>query len=79
MVTVYSSPTCAYCHMAMAYLKSKDVKFKEYDVSDNPKAYDWVYKNVGQVVTPVIDIDGTIIVGFDRPQIDDALKKVHHK
>jgi hypothetical protein len=24
---------------------------------------------------PVIDIDGTIIVGFDRPRIDDALGK----
>ncbi len=73
-ITLYTSPACAYCHMAREYLKSKKLKFKEYDIADNPKALEWVRTNVGQIATPVIDIDGTIILGFDRPQIDLALR-----
>ncbi len=62
--------------MAREYLKSKKLKFKEYDISDNPKAYQWVADNVGQIATPVLDIEGTIILGFNRPSIDEALKSV---
>lgn len=76
MITLYVSPTCAYCHMAREYLKSKKLKFKEYDIEDNPKALHWVQEKVGQLATPVLDIDGTIILGFNRPAIDDALKAV---
>lgn len=60
--------------MAREYLKSKKLKFKEYDISDNPKAFKWVVDNVGQAVTPIIDINGTVVIGFDRPQIDLALR-----
>ena len=73
-VTLYTSPACAYCHMAREYLKSRKIKFKEYDIADNPKALAWVRDNVGQIATPVLDIDGTIILGFDRPKIDVALR-----
>lgn len=75
MIAIYSSPTCAYCHMARAYLKSKGVVFKEYDISENPKAAEWVAKNAGQLVTPVLNINDVVIVGFDRPKIDTALAK----
>jgi len=74
MITLYSSPGCAYCHMAREYLKSKKKKFKEYDISDNPKAYKWVMDHVHQAATPVLDIKGTIILGFNREQIDLALR-----
>ena len=73
-ITLYSSPACAYCHMAKEYLKSKKLKVKEYDISDNPKAYNWVMDHVGQAATPVLDINGTVVLGFNRPQIDLALR-----
>ena len=73
-ITIYSSPSCAYCHMAKEYLKHRKQQFKELDVSENPKAAQWVYEHVGQVVTPVLDVNGTVIVGFDRPKIDLALR-----
>lgn len=75
MITMYTSPTCAYCHMAKAYLNSKGHKVKELDVSENPAAAKWVQEHIGQVVTPVLDINGTVVVGFDRPKIDLALRK----
>ncbi len=75
MITLYSSPDCAYCHMVREYLKKKKVDFKEYDISDNPKAYNWVKEHAPVIATPVVDINGTTIVGFDRQKIDEALEK----
>ncbi len=59
--------------MAKEYLKSKKISFKEHDVSENPVAAQWVATHAGQIVTPVLDINGTVVVGFDRPKIDAAL------
>lgn len=74
MVTVYSSPTCVYCHMATEYLKGKKVEFKEIDVSRDPEAAGWIHDHFGQLATPAIDIDGIAILGFDREKIDVALR-----
>lgn len=59
--------------MVREYLKKKKVDFKEYDISDNPKAYSWVKEHAPVIATPVVDINGTTIVGFDRQKIDEAL------
>lgn len=72
-VTVYSSPTCGFCHMAMDYFKSKGVAFTEKDISTDQEALRYVLEKVGQAVTPIITIGETTIVGFDRPKIDEAL------
>lgn len=73
-VVVYSSPTCGFCHMAMDYFDEKGVKYTEKDISVDQDALEFVLEKVGQAVTPIITIGETIIVGFDRPKIDDALK-----
>ena len=72
-VTIYSSPTCAFCHMAMEYFKDKNIAFTEKDISSNAEAYEFVVNEVGQAVTPIITINDTVVVGFDRPKIEDAL------
>lgn len=73
-ITVYTTPTCGFCHMTKEYFKSKDIKYEEFDVSSNAeKAQEMVNKS-GQMGVPVIDINGKIVVGFDRPSIDAALK-----
>ena len=71
---VYSTPTCPYCHKAKDYLKEKGIEFTDVDVSvDQDKAKEMVEKS-GQMGVPVLDINGTIIVGFDTAKIDEALK-----
>lgn len=72
-VVVYSSPTCAFCHMAMDYLKEKGVAYTEKDISVDHEALTFVMEKIGQAVTPIITIGDKIIVGFDRPKIDEAL------
>lgn len=72
-VVVYSTPTCPYCHMAKAFLKEKKIQFTDYDVSqDEDKAREMIEKS-GQQGVPVIDIDGKIVVGFDKPKIKELL------
>lgn len=73
-VTVYSTPTCPWCKKVKEYLKDKKIKFKEVDVSTDEKARNDMIEKSGQMGVPLIDIDGTIIVGFDQGKIDKALK-----
>ena len=73
-IIVYSTQTCPYCNMVKDYLKEKGVEFEDIDVSqDHEKAQEMMSKS-GQSGVPVVDIDGKIIVGFNRPAIDEALE-----
>ncbi len=72
-VKVYSTQTCPYCIMAKEYLKANNVAFEDIDVAARPEAADEMVRKSGQMGVPVLDIDGTIIVGFDRPKIAKAL------
>lgn len=74
-VTIYSTPSCAYCRMAKDYFTQSGVSFTEYNVAaDQRKASEMVQKS-GQMGVPVIDINGRIIIGFNKPEIDRALKR----
>ena len=69
-VKVYSTSTCPYCNMAKDFLKENNVQFESLDVSQNKEALMEMREKTGQMGVPVIDIDGKIIIGFDK----DAIK-----
>ncbi len=72
-VTVYSTPTCPFCIRAKQFLKDNKIEFTNHDVgSDEAKAQEMIKKS-GQMGVPVLDIEGTIIVGFDKDKIKEAL------
>lgn len=73
MIKVYSTNTCPWCDKAKAYLKSKGVDFEELNVQDDMIARDEMIKKSKQMGVPVLDVNGTIIIGFDKPAIDTAL------
>jgi glutaredoxin 3 len=74
-ITVYSTPTCPYCHMLKDFLNEKKVKFRDVNVAaDHKAARDMIAKS-GQMGVPQIEINGRIIVGFDREAIEEELKK----
>ncbi len=73
MVKVYTTPTCVYCITVKNFLKEKNVEFKEVDVSQDKEAADEMIKKTGQMGVPVIEIDGQMIIGFDRDKIIKAL------
>ena len=72
-ITVYSTPTCPFCIRAKQYLKENNIQFTDYDVgSDSAKAQEMMKKS-GQMGVPVIEIDGNIVVGFDKEKIKESL------
>jgi len=73
-VIVYSTPTCPWCRTAKEFLKNHNIAFKDYDVSTDEKAKKEMIKKSDQIGVPVLDINGTIIIGFDIDAIKSALK-----
>lgn len=73
-VTVYSTPTCGYCVKVKEYLKSKNVQYTEYNVAADMSKAEEMVKKSGQMGVPVLDINGKIIIGFNRPEIDRAIQ-----
>ena len=74
MVKVYSTPTCPYCVTLKAFLKEKGIEFKDIDVSSDSASAEEMIKKSGQMGVPVSDIDGEIVVGFDKEKICQLLK-----
>ncbi len=72
-VLMFSTPTCSYCNMAKQYFRRNRVRFRDVDISKDPAAARDVMRRSGQMGVPVIDIGGKIIVGFDKPKINQLL------
>ncbi len=72
-IKIYSTPACPYCYLLKEYLKEKNIEFEDIDVSQNQEALQELVKKTGAMAVPVIDIDGEIVVGFDKEKIDKLL------
>ncbi len=73
MVTIYSTSTCPYCVMAKEYFEKQGVAFVEKNVQTDHDAAKEMVEKTHQLGVPVIDVNGTVIIGFDRESIDKAL------
>jgi glutaredoxin-like YruB-family protein len=74
MVKIYSTPTCVYCKTLKGYFKKNAIEFEDIDISKDEKQLQKMIKDSGQMGVPVVDIDGEIIIGFDKTKIDKLLK-----
>lgn len=72
-VIVYTTPTCPWCQMVKRYLDARGIPYTEIDVSQNYQAAMEMIQKSGQTGVPVVEIDGEIVVGFDRERIDQLL------
>ena len=75
MVIIYTTPWCGFCKMAKNYMDQLGVQYEEKDVEQDPEAGKEAVEKSGQQGVPVIDVGGTIILGFDRPMLDQAFKE----
>ena len=73
MVKIYSTPFCPYCSSLKDYLAQHNVAYTDIDVSADEQERDEMIKLSGQIGVPVLNVDGKIIVGFDKEEIDNAL------
>jgi|YelNatPaOPRAMG01_1025707.scaffolds.fasta_scaffold41387_3 glutaredoxin-like YruB-family protein len=72
-VKVYSTPSCPWCQLTKKYLKEHNIPFEDIDVSRDEKAAMEMVLKSGQMGVPVIEIDDNIIIGFNKPLIDELL------
>jgi len=74
MIRIYTTPVCAYCKMAKEYFKSKALEYEEIPLVGDPEAQQLVMSKAGMIAAPIIEINGKFIVGFNRQEIDNAIK-----
>ena len=72
-IKVFSTPSCVYCVTLKEFLRENNIKFEDIDVSMDRKMADEMIEKSGQMGVPVLDIDGQIIIGFDKEKISKLL------
>jgi len=72
-VKIYTTPTCTYCRMTKAFFKENNVEYEEIDVAADQSKAQVMFEKSGQMGVPVIEIDGKIIIGFDKEALKQAL------
>ena len=73
-IKIYSTLACPYCVTLKEFLKEKNIEFEDVNVGQDAQAREEMISKSGQMGVPVIDINGKIIVGFDKEEINKALK-----
>ncbi len=74
-IKVYTTPTCPYCIELKDWLKDQNIAFDEIDISQNETAKEEMIEKSGEMRVPQIEINGKMIVGFEKEEIKKALKK----
>lgn len=64
---------CPYCVIAKEYLKEKGFEYEDLDVSSDQRALEELQSKTNALSVPVLDIDGEIVLGFDRNRINTLL------
>ena len=72
-VKVYTTSTCPWCMKTKEFLKAHNVKYEEVNVGEDEKARNDMFEKSGQFGVPVTDVNGTIIVGYDKEALKKAL------
>ncbi|OGZ61840.1 MAG: NrdH-redoxin [Candidatus Spechtbacteria bacterium RIFCSPLOWO2_01_FULL_46_10] len=73
-VTIYTTPTCHFCHMAKEFFKEHNVEYTEKDVSQDLSARNEMVEKTCQLGVPVIVIGDQVVVGFDKGAVSDILE-----
>jgi len=72
-IKIYTTPTCPWCKKTKEFFKDNDIEYEEKDVSSDKENQKEMKEKSGQLGVPVIDIDGDIIVGFDKEKLKEKL------
>lgn len=73
-ITMYTTPSCTFCNKAKDFFRKNNIRFTEYNVARDQRRAEEMMRKSGQMGVPVIDINGKIIVGFNQPEVEKALR-----
>ena len=74
-VKLYTTNSCPYCDMAKEYLTKHKISYSEINVESDEDAAKEMVEKSGQMGVPVLEVNGEIIVGFNKEAIEKALIK----
>ncbi len=74
-VTIYTTPTCPWCHKAKAWFRDKKIRYREVDVTSDRKGLEEMVKISGQTGVPVIVVSDEVIVGFDQKRLNEIFRE----
>ena len=72
-VTLYATEWCGYCKQARRFLDQKGIAYNEFDIEKDAEARK-AYEALGGRGIPLIDVNGTLIRGFEPDRILAALE-----
>lgn len=75
MVKIYTTPNCPYCKKAKSYFDMKNIEYEDINVGEDKEKRQQMIEKSGQQSVPVLDINGEIILGFNKYAVDAALNK----
>jgi glutaredoxin len=83
-VLVYGAEWCGPCHKLRAWLRDREIDFGYVDVDKNAAGRRRLdqqrqKQHVENRNIPVVEIDGTLYVGFDREKLEPALEALPKK
>lgn len=75
-IIIYRTSWCAFCHTEMQWLDRMGIPYTAKDIEADEAAHDELMAKINGDFrgVPVTDIGGDIILGFDRPKLQDAMK-----
>jgi glutaredoxin 3 len=68
-VKVFITPACPYCYTLEEFLREKGIEFEEIDVSKDKNAREEMIKKSGRLEAPILEINGEIVIGFNKEKI----------
>ena len=72
-VKIYTTPFCVFCKMTKDFFAANEVAYEEFNVAADAKAREEMISKSGQFGVPVTDIDGKLVIGFDRARLSELL------
>lgn len=72
-VTIYSTPSCHFCHAAKDFFSENNVAFTDFDVASDLTKRQEMIELTGQMGVPVIRIGDDVVVGFDEAKVKELL------
>ncbi len=75
-IVLYSTSWCGYCRKARAWMTNNGVPFVEKDIEKDAAANaEYKSKSNGYSGVPLIDVNGTVVRGFNQPQVEGLIGK----
>ena len=72
-IRIFSTPSCPYCVTLKNFLKEKSFEYEDLNVGTDAQAREEMIQKSQQMGVPVVEIDGEIIIGFDKKKIVQLL------